>query len=208
MRYYLYISDLKVEQLFQQLPFWRRFSINTSVKLNLKIVDFSLGNKEQDRSKYVKLNFIENYLEKQKLISSIEENNQYLKGEGKFNWGDFSPYALETESKNLVYFFSKIKDYKVFLIASKSFLLGETGSVPATSAYLSPNFIKKLVKEISTSRDIDLNEDFQDIGVIAWFSNYHFEENNEAFQNLGFLAKTLYRKEDVIVASPVYVYMI
>ncbi len=203
MKYFLYISDLKIEQLFSQLPIFKKILLQFSLKLKTPIADIDVSEAEKSNSKYSKLKIIEKYLIHKKEIGTIEAPKSFIKGESTFIWGPYEPYGHELTDKFLVYFYSNASKKRIQLIGSQAFVIGETGKVPASIAYLNPKFINNLIEETHNNLLISLKQ--HDVGGSVGHSEYSFKEKGEYYQKLEFLAKVLYSDETTIVASPVYV---
>ncbi|MBC6698070.1 DUF7019 family protein [Hymenobacter puniceus] len=221
MRYYVYISDAKIEQFFKQLPIFTRMVIKFSIKFNLKLIDIGVeGNGAGDENnRYAKVKAIEKFMIDNKLLDDVRFGEKFIKGLGDFIWGDFKEEWYEGD---LVYFFANMSGYKLLMIGSKAFSINsvplgrKTGDALADviqtdlqggfsrhGYYTSRAFISTVVKLLKENNAI--REGSQSIESSLSAINAHYDEKSGIHQRMEFVAKVLYREGEIILATPIFV---
>lgn len=80
MRYYVYISDSKVEMLYTQIPPKLLENIAGRLTNDLKFIKTEFSESPKEKSLESKLRIVENYLAEKNLIGTISEPKKYFKG--------------------------------------------------------------------------------------------------------------------------------
>lgn len=108
MRYYVYLSDAKVEMLWSQIPPPERPEISSDLEINLGVVKFALGRRRKKRepTRYDKLKAIVDRLEDRNLIGTIDEPLPYVRGTLQMRWAPYESAWDEATrtSVEMVYF--------------------------------------------------------------------------------------------------------
>ena len=58
MRYYVYVSDSKVDMLYSQMPSGLRDRIAAELKIDLKVVSVSVSGRRSEETRYSKLQLV------------------------------------------------------------------------------------------------------------------------------------------------------
>jgi hypothetical protein len=127
LKYFLYVSDTKLDMLFSQIPLKIRQKIAADLHINLGIIKADIRRKTEP-NRYDKLKLVVQYIERNFDVGTIDDPKEYFKGMLPMRWGPISHNGLET----LVYFGGKT-DRTVFgLGGSLPHVIGEKvgGSVP------------------------------------------------------------------------------
>jgi hypothetical protein len=135
MRYYHYVSDTKVDMLFQQIPQAQLKGLSGEIGFDL----FFLKGKVQascasQETRFAKLRAVETYLEKSGLLPGYLKANTWARFNGAFRMATFDA------APNLVGFFGLIQDMHVFLGGSINHLIAQSGPKtvsPPVSAFAS-----------------------------------------------------------------------
>src|SRR5215469_16175433 len=91
-KFYIYISDAKVDMLLPQVPHELKKKVANEFKLNLKV--FEVGRKsetESENSRVARLQSVVRYLRSELQVGSVDQPSEYLDGELPMKWG---PYVL------------------------------------------------------------------------------------------------------------------
>ncbi|HYT46447.1 MAG TPA: SAVMC3_10250 family protein [Methylomirabilota bacterium] len=84
MKYYIYISDTKVDMLYPQIPkpVLKRIASSLSIDLKLLGAELSVGikNNQVDETRYAKVRIVSEYIEKHLDVGSIDAPSTYFKG--------------------------------------------------------------------------------------------------------------------------------
>lgn len=91
-KYYIYISDAKIDMLLPQVPHDLKKKVAIEFKLSLKV--FEVGRKsesESDDSRVARLQSVVEYLRSESQMGSVDQPSVYIQGELPMKWG---PYVL------------------------------------------------------------------------------------------------------------------
>lgn len=179
MKYYLYISQTKVNMLYAQLP------------PSLQIV-----NDDEHSSNLTKLAIVHHYIEKYKKVGTIKEPETYISGILPLRYGVITEYASD-----IAYFGDKLDGDILSLIGASNSLIGAVQRTKSnhTPFYYTMMFLNRVA---NANVPVDSQPDY-----------YSYKEASQIAlkcipperYNLDFLAKVLYREENLIVATPLYV---
>jgi hypothetical protein len=87
MKYYLYVSDTKVDMLFDQLSPRLRDKVATELKIDLKFLSTTFAEEPMEKNRYRKLEIVSKYIQKNELVGTIDSPDVYFKGELPMHWG-------------------------------------------------------------------------------------------------------------------------
>jgi hypothetical protein len=99
MKYYVYISDTKVDMLYSQIP--KKMLDKIAVELGINLGMFRLnvkGKEDQEKTRFEKLKLVVNYIENNLDVGTVDEPKAYFKGSLPMRWGRFG------SDSGLVYF--------------------------------------------------------------------------------------------------------
>lgn len=91
MRYYLYISDSKIDMLFGQIPQRLRRRLAAELTIDLKLVSATLAPSRTDETRYSKTDLVVHYLERHAEVGSVDYPQQYFRGTLPMRWGQATP---------------------------------------------------------------------------------------------------------------------
>lgn len=109
VRYYLYISESKVEQLFEQIPTKRLSKIAKKLTIDLKLLKAEFGTRDQgaQQSLYEKVRVVERYLHDSGVVGVDEvesdEGPMFFAGRMPLRWG-------RLDDRQVVYFSGRTSD--------------------------------------------------------------------------------------------------
>ncbi len=184
MKYYVYLSDNKIDMLYSQIKD-SDTQRETKIGADLKLIKGEYTKrKTQDTNKYKKAEEIVKALEKQRLIGSIEEPIEYVKAELQMGWQinikeNFTYWsALEKEGETL---------YIIGLVGSCHNIVGNEPSDKLVSASNTFTFM-----EICKNTDMDeyAEKEFFFMGegrrVEPFF---HQETDMELYEHMNYINK-------------------
>ncbi len=122
MRYYVYVSDAKLDMLYGQIPATIRSRLVAELKLDIKIMSVSIRERESEATRYAKLDIVEKYLERNVGISSISEPNAWFRGRLSLRSG-----LYRNAPGGLTYFSGLHNGVQLALIGSARHLIGSPG---------------------------------------------------------------------------------
>ena len=99
MRYYVYLSETKIDMLFGQIPRAARDDLSAEFKINLGVVSSSVRGGERSTQQRRVL-AIDKYLRSQRMVGTVDEPAEYFEGSLSMRWGplDKGPAVLFTGS--------------------------------------------------------------------------------------------------------------
>lgn len=224
MKYYLYISDAKVDMLLPQIPHEVKKRIATEFKFDLKLLSASRKTEtESDDNRFTRLEAVVAFIREYGNLGSIDQPNEYVEGSLEMRWG---PYIKEYSDKEspLIYFGGATEQTIVGLGGSAKHILGNTSLSPAYSHSATPFLVYRLVKELG----LDLESEspagnlVENTPLNQYDSDYWSLRAVELAttqmkgpkQQVEFVAKRLlygnghFKKKKVLLATPLYVAMI
>jgi hypothetical protein len=209
MKYYLYLSDTKVDMLYSQIP--KNILDKIAVELGINLGIFSLtakGKGNQEQSRYEKLRVVVNYIENNMDVGTIDQPREYFKGSLPMRWSRIS--------EGLVYFVGETAETILGLGGSVRHVIGDLGGESRQWAGNSslPSILEVLKRKFGSSPE----EDLEALNVIAT-SLFNFGGPQ---QHLEFLSKRLiegsiseewyvslaHKKSHTILGAPIYVAMV
>src|SRR4051794_34822239 len=87
MRYYVYVSDAKLDMLAPQIPAKIRNSIAAELKLDLKLLSLTMKSKDSEETRYSKLSLVTEYLRKHEDVGSVDDPHPFFAGSLTMVWG-------------------------------------------------------------------------------------------------------------------------
>lgn len=209
MRYYIYISDSKLEMLYEQIPQRKRETIATELNINLGIVQANFSSERVENARHQKILMLEKFLGKR--IGTLNDTRPYVADIVTAAWGGFS-----VDYPGAVYFGGTSNGLHFGLMGSMSNCIGGPNAEPtgySLSSYVIEMFARrKLLPSKFSSRchhDMSAGELYDEAcrGVIM--ANQCSIDPQERIR---FLARTVIKRnasnEDeysVYLGSPVYV---
>ncbi len=90
-RYFVYISDLKVQMLLEQISEPARRSIAAELKLDLKLISLTLTSpivdgQQRQQSRMAKLAVVEDYIRRNKHIGDLTSSRGYIAADAELDW--------------------------------------------------------------------------------------------------------------------------
>lgn len=171
MKYYLYISDAKVDMLFDQIEPKLLESISGNLKIDLKLLSATLSKEVAQKTKINKLAVVCKYLQTQNMLGTINDPKEYFNGNLLMQWKPLNSdstdpaaelmakatshriYSLDPEKIRAVYFAGATRQTILGLVGSQHHLIGmarETKSEFISSSLL-PHILLALQMEAKIS---------------------------------------------------------
>jgi hypothetical protein len=87
LKYFVYISDAKVEMLFAQIPVRLRNRIAADLKIDLKIISASINSRASEETRYSRTALVDNFLRKHNELGTVDDPKAYFAGTMFMRWG-------------------------------------------------------------------------------------------------------------------------
>ena len=122
LRYYLYISDTKLEMLFDQIDQSARKRISAELKLDLKVASLTLREADNPApTRAAKLRIVERFIDMHQSVGTVEKpTGDYFRGQMEMQWGELTGSAVCFKGTDSAH------SRGVLLVGSKYHVLGET----------------------------------------------------------------------------------
>jgi hypothetical protein len=120
-KYFVDISDTKVDMLYGQIPRDIKRTIAAELKIELQFFGASIKSPDPEETRYSKLSIVTDYLEKHADIGSVDNPASYFKGTLDINWGNVGG---ESASEHVVFFASRTEKTILGLGGSPWHVLG------------------------------------------------------------------------------------
>lgn len=207
MKYYVYVSDTKLDMYYGKIP--QNFLKKISVELGINLPFISLTLKErknnlksQETARYQKLDIVTNYLKNNYPMGSIDKPNEFFEGTLPMR------YVPNTE-KNIALFVGKTNETSLALTGSYFHMVSPIPEARMTfsgsGVYVASIFedLEEALKRIDTN---DKSTLFNTLGIESIIPLMRGPE-----QELEFLARKLYYKKRrpdekyILIGTPIYV---
>jgi hypothetical protein len=124
LRYYVYVSETKVEQLYAQIPLKLRDKVAAKLTIDLKLIKGEVERRQPQESLFSKLDIVREYLENEGLIGTADDPKSFFGEIMPLSW---DTYLSERESARFAYFGGRTKETVIGLGGSfKHIIAGPT----------------------------------------------------------------------------------
>lgn len=206
MKYYLYVSDTKVDMLYSQIPQSLLKKIATELRIDLNFGVASVGatvkQNQSEETRYSKLRLVVKYIEVHKPIGWVDAHEAYFKASLPVHWT-----LLPDKDPKLVYFGGSTARTIFGLVGSAQHVIGNNSTSPTSSSdpFRNPYCYAALERIFETESP----SQFANIaGLIASATRIM----KGPTQQVEFLAKTLYYEPvqgegptRSLIGTPIYV---
>lgn len=86
LKYYVYISDTKVDMLYEQIPHRLKDNIATELKIDLKFLSTTFSEEAKKATLISSLKVVENYIDKYEEVGSVDDSKSYFRGNMPLTW--------------------------------------------------------------------------------------------------------------------------
>jgi hypothetical protein len=122
MKFYVYISDTKVDMLYAQIPSSVRDKVATELKIDLKILSTTFKEASTEATRFSKLKVVTEYILKHQEVGTVDAPAFFFECILPIHWGKL----FDTEAV----YFGGITDHTILgLIGSGKHIIGEAGTV-------------------------------------------------------------------------------
>jgi hypothetical protein len=230
MKYYIYISDAKVDMLLPQIPYEAKKKIATELKIDFKVFSASRKTEQgEDTNRITRLEAVSKFIFEYGDVGTPDDPGEYIADTLSMRWGPLGYW--ESKDTPIVYFGGVTENTLVGLTGSEKHVLGNTstGSFYAGSNHivlvyslarrykLNPKDQSKVLKLEQSLNEMEMSLHSRPMSEpiierLTIDAVYHAShEIHGPEQRLEFLAKRLFYGEahgrKVILATPLYVAM-
>lgn len=161
MKYYIYISDAKVDMLLPQIPHEIKKRIATEFKFDLKVLSTSRKTEiESEDNRITRLEAVIEFIRQYGNIGSVDQPDDYIEEALPMRWGPLintgvsHACGVHVEKEfQMVYFGGETEQTIVGLGGSAKHVLGNTGSSNTSSYSLTPYLILYIARELGLRQE-------------------------------------------------------
>jgi hypothetical protein len=219
-KYFLYISDTKINMLLSQIAPDAKAKIATEFKVDVKLLSIARkSERESGADRIARLNVVTQFLEEFGDVGTIDEPGDFFKGHLTMRWGPYRDDFIPSGPEPLVYFGGTTERTILGLGGSAKHLIGNEGNSHPHSHSAMPYMISYLQAQLESSPkakaiQFELGEGRDEALVAAHLATTGMKGSE---QYLEFIAKRLkfgaspYPQRDprpnmnVLLGTPLYV---
>lgn len=209
LKYYIYVSETKVEMLYPQLPPAFLKGAESEFKVNLGVVSTSVKGRGPDEAKELtaRVAAVSSFLKDHGEVGTVESPKQWIGGNASMQWGCVEEYASD-----IAFFGGRVGRTMLGLVGSSESLIGAPKSSAANHEpfYYTLKFFNEMLVNRRFKDDKWHKPREEDEGEPPYYS--YAESIDIALKalpssktNVEFLALVLHQEPDLIVGSPIYV---
>jgi hypothetical protein len=207
MKYYVYVSESKVEMVYAQIPANLREKIASELKIDLKVISATFKADANESTKFSKLKLVTEYIERHEAVGTVDKPESYFKGVINMRWGPTGPYM------NPLVYFGGVTDETI---------LGLGGSMRNVIGAPGPSHVMRAFSDIGSDAASILNVLISELDEVARqkaeqgglrvvaHATRHMDGPLQKFE---FLAKRLQEDHEggrlrILLGSPFYVALV
>lgn len=215
MKYYVYISDAKVDMLLAQIPHEAKQRLATEFKFDLKLLSASRKSEtESEDNRFSRLEAVVTFIREYGNLGTVDEPDDYVEDSLEMRWG---PYGMGDEKEPPLIYFGGVTDRTIIgLGGSIKHVIGNSGVTHTHSHSATPMLLARLERELKLDEQaMSPPDDAGNTEVSGDWSLRAVElattEVKGPKQWLEFMAKRLLfgrgysKKKKVLLATPLYV---
>jgi hypothetical protein len=195
MKYYIYISDAKVDMLLAQIPHDIKKKVATEFKVDLKLLTASRKSEiEVENNRYTRLAAVSSFITEYGNVGTVDKPSDYIADTIDMRWGPFG--SKDPTNAPLVYFGGVTGNTVLGLGGSMSHVIGAPGESdpPSTPSHfrrfsIGPVLVHYLKRELNLHPGYELDE-FEE-SLWADFVFWTTLQMRGPRQRLEFMAKRL-----------------
>jgi hypothetical protein len=126
-RFYIYVSDAKVDMLFAQIPerLLQRFA--AELTLDVKLLSIKVATREAPETRFSRVLAVTKYLRERDSIGSVGSGKTFAEAEAvPMRWG----WIGKDESQGIVFFGGHVGEFRIFLTGSTHHVIGIKPQAP------------------------------------------------------------------------------
>jgi hypothetical protein len=217
VKYYIYISDAKVDMLFPQVPHEIKKKVATEWKMDLKLLSASRRVEvEGEDNQIARLEAVVDFIDKYGRVGSVEKPDEYISDTIEMKW---APYDYVG---GVVFFSGRSADTIMGMGGSLHHLIGNV-ALPRQATNSVAMSLLRFIKEATATESEDVvirNVRGHSDKIRALYDLWNVSNHMDApLQRLEFVAKRLLywpfeasgrlgEKCDLLLATPLYVAMV
>ena len=207
MKYYIYISDTKVDMLYAQIPIKLREKVATELKIDLKLISTTLTQKAPEITRFSKLKVVDEFIRQNEKFGEVDKPESYFGGSLNMRWGGYP-----SDFPKMVYFGGSTPNTILGLGGSLKHVMSNVGDARCSEIIPMASDMPSLLYILEQSENNGfVSCETKEVGNLVAKTTLSMIG---AEQRLEFCAKRLvesyYRTERkrVVLGSPIYVALV
>jgi hypothetical protein len=202
MKYYLYISDAKVDMLLPQIPHEAKKKVSLEVGVDLKLLKATRKSEtESDESRISRLETVVTFINKYGRVGSLDNPDDFIYDTQPMCLGPF-------RAERIAYFTGKTQRTTFALAGSASHLIGESPAQRDWEKFSGVGAIFHWLRQVAPSP----TENMDALGAISMLADEAESSQRRPQQTLECFAKRLIWKScgkgrNIFLGTPLYVAM-
>jgi len=154
MRYYVYVSDAKLDMMYEQIPAKLSARLAGELKVDLKVVSLTVRTNSPAETRDGRVRLVEEYIDRNYEVGWVTDPTQWFRGELSLRTGVFRPMDADD---GLIYFGCVEDDLLVGLVGSARHRVGQRSDParPATHFSSLPALCEVMEADSSGSPDFE-----------------------------------------------------
>ncbi|WP_051905169.1 DUF7019 family protein, partial [Streptomyces bicolor] len=158
LRYFLYISDAKLDMLYEQIDPALRRRVSAEARVDLKLASLTLKQADEPQAtRMAKLRMVEHYIDSHHHVGTTQNPGQsYFRGSMPMQWGWLKDSL--TRPRNTAFFKGRDGSDVVVLAGSRRHVLGSEPAAEDTGLWAmssTPSIIAVIAEHVSDLPDFD-----------------------------------------------------
>jgi hypothetical protein len=213
LRFYVYVSDAKVDMLLAQIPqgLMKRFAAELTI--DLKLLRLSVSSREAPDTRFDRAAIVSSFLSEQENVGPVDSGKMYIEAEEMpMRWGLVGKDPVES----IVFFAGEIRDFRVFLTGSPHHVIGVRPMAPVGYHTQPGSYNPPLNAYYDVFEDWDEPESLS-AGQYDYAAQFHAQMGRGTFgiparplEKLSFVARRIHSAPDLnrrqaVIGSPIWV---
>lgn len=151
MKFYLYISDAKIDMLLPQIPHEAKKKVAIEFGIDLKVLTAKrTSEQESEQDRYSRLETVVSYIREFGNVGTVDDPDEYIDDTMPMRWGPMAggPYGV-SEDASMVYFAGATGKTVVGIGGSVHHVIGSVGTSRSQPLSTTPYLLMYLQEQIS-----------------------------------------------------------
>lgn len=206
MQFYIYLSEVKVDSLYSQVPAWRRLSVEVGIKLGW--LSATIKSNQPAQALAVKTRAVARHIRRTENVTKADGSGSWVFDRLPLKFG-----VLRDRAEGLAFFGNEFRDVRLVLIGHPNSLVGASHSA-SDEIHTLDHYVLRFLQSASVTESMSTaemdDERFRDIAVSA--AANALKSLDVRARGVEFLAKVIDVVENdkprMVIATPLYVSLI
>jgi hypothetical protein len=127
IRFYIYVSDAKVDMLLAQIPKGRLAGVAAELTIDLKLLRLTVASREAPETRFSRVAIVSRYLREADVVGTVGSGAMYLADEAiPMRWG----LVGRDKEQSIVFFAGESGESRLFLTGSPHHVIGVKPTAP------------------------------------------------------------------------------